>query len=41
MESDPYLWLTDLDADPGGLKIYGSTVGESNKRRSLSTIRNS
>jgi hypothetical protein len=23
-DPDPYLWLTDLDADPGGLKTYES-----------------
>ncbi len=25
--SDPYLWLTDLDADPEGPKTYGSGFG--------------
>ncbi len=25
--SDPYLWLTDPDADPGGPKTYGSRWG--------------
>ncbi len=29
--SDPYLWLTDPDVDPGGLKTYGSYRCESGK----------